>query len=160
MRDAKAYQVVPAEIRYVYALEKVLRDKDRAKIEATGHSVKKALYRAFRNSIMVKTAFVKQYGYDEVLTTMAEDTAALEREKHDIIRHLHDELEAVTGKTGKIEPEIEDRVVEIMTRERESDVLAAYDRAIMEDAERDEGRAHERRKHPGTSDNPGMGLFF
>jgi hypothetical protein len=58
MHDAKACQIVPAEIGHVYVLAKVLRDKDRAAIEATGHSAKKALYRAFRNSIMVRTAFV------------------------------------------------------------------------------------------------------
>jgi hypothetical protein len=100
----------------------------------------------------------KQYRHDQVLTTKAEDTAALERQKHEIIRLLHDEIEAVMGETGKIDPALEDRVVEIMTREGETDVLSAYDRAIMEDAQRYEGQSHERQQHSETADIPGWDL--
>jgi hypothetical protein len=84
--------------------------------------------------------------------------AALEREKHEIFNLLYDEIEAVTGEDGKIDPALEDRVVEIMTREGETDVLAAYDRAIMEDAERYEGQSHERQQHSETANIPGWDL--
>jgi hypothetical protein len=100
----------------------------------------------------------KQYRHDQVLMTKAKDTAALEREKHEIIRLLHDEIETVMGETGKIDPALEDRVVEIMTREGETDVLSAYDRAIMEDAQRYEGQSHERQQHSETADIPGWDL--
>jgi hypothetical protein len=87
------------------------------------------IIRDLLDRIAEENAGRRQYRYDEVLTTKVEDTAALERDKHDIIRLLHDELEAVMGETGKIDPAIEDRVVEIMTREGETDVLTAYERA-------------------------------
>ncbi len=56
--SANSVRIVPTEVTHLYQLAKALRPKDRAEIEAGGVSVNKALYRAFRNSIMVKTAFV------------------------------------------------------------------------------------------------------
>lgn len=53
-----ACTVVPAEIGHVYALAAALRPRDAAEIAGVGISPKKALYRAFRNSVMCKTAFV------------------------------------------------------------------------------------------------------
>jgi hypothetical protein len=53
-----AYTIVPAEISHVYALAKVLRPRDAKEIADVGISPKKALYRAFRNSVMCKTAFI------------------------------------------------------------------------------------------------------
>jgi hypothetical protein len=55
---ALPYRIVPAEIGHVYALAECLRERDRAEIICAGYSVKKALYRAFRNSILCRTAFV------------------------------------------------------------------------------------------------------
>jgi len=98
----------------------------------------------------------KQYRNDQQFATKAELAADLEREKHEIISALHDEIEASTGQKGlRVDPALEDRVVQIVIREGEHDVLAAYERAIMEDAERYEGLANERQNHPETADVPG-----
>lgn len=79
-----------------------------------------------------------------------------EREIHEIISALHHEIEASTGQKGvHVDPQLENRVVEIIRREGEHDVLAAYERAIMEDAERFEGLSRERQNHPETAAIPG-----
>lgn len=57
-RESMVYRIVPAEIEHVYALAANLRPRDAAEIAGVGVSPKKALYRAFRNSVMCKTAFV------------------------------------------------------------------------------------------------------
>lgn len=57
-REAKTVRIVPAQIGHVYDLARSLRPRDAAEIAGVGVSVNKALYRAFRNSTMVKTAFV------------------------------------------------------------------------------------------------------
>lgn len=98
----------------------------------------------------------KLYRHDQQFASKAQVAADLEREKHEIISTLHDEIEAATGQKGvKIDPAIEDRVVQIVQREGEHDVLAAYERAIMEDAERYETISHERRQQPETAHVPG-----
>jgi hypothetical protein len=64
---------------------------------------------------------------------------------------LHDELEASSGQKGiEIPAEIERRVVEIIRHEGEHDVLAAYERAIIEDEERYEAAVNAR----AESENP------
>lgn len=98
----------------------------------------------------------KQYRNDQQHTTKADDAAAAEREKHEIVAALHDEIEASTGQKGvKVDPALEDRVVQIVMKEGEHDVLAAYERAIMEDAERYEGLANGRRNNAETAHIPG-----
>ncbi|WP_354132746.1 hypothetical protein [Bradyrhizobium sp. RT9a] len=98
----------------------------------------------------------KLYRHDQQFATKAEVAADLEREKHEIISALHDEIEAATGQKGvKVDPALQDRVVQIVQREGEHDVLGAYERAIMEDAERYETISHERRQQPETAHVPG-----
>jgi hypothetical protein len=98
----------------------------------------------------------KQYRGDNQYATKADLAADLEREKHDIIRALHDEIEGSSGQKGThVDPALEDRVVQIIQREGEKDVLAAYERAIMEDAERYEGISRERSQHAETAHIPG-----
>ena len=53
------YAIVPCQVEHVYELVRTLRDKDRAEIENLGYTVKRALYRAYRNSIMCKTALIR-----------------------------------------------------------------------------------------------------
>jgi hypothetical protein len=68
---------------------------------------------------------------------LPEKRADADEEALHIVNALHDELEATSGQKGiHVDPEIERRVVEIIQKESEHDVLAAYDRAIMEDEER------------------------
>lgn len=94
----------------------------------------------------------KQYRLDQSLDPKADH----EREIHEIISALHHEIEASTGQKGiHVDPMLENRVVEIVRREGERDVLAAYERAIMEDAERYEGLSRERQNHPETAAIPG-----
>lgn len=98
----------------------------------------------------------KLYRHDQQFATKAQVAADLEREKHEIISALHDEIEAATGQKGvKIDPALQERVVQIVQREGEHDVLGAYERAIMEDAERYEGLSSERRQQPETAHIPG-----
>lgn len=98
----------------------------------------------------------RQYRSDQQFATKAQVSADLELEKHDILRALHDEIEATTGQKGvQVDRALEGRVVQIIQREGEKDVLAAYERAIMEDAERYEGLANERSKHAETAHIPG-----
>lgn len=79
-----------------------------------------------------------------------------EEEARHIVAALHDELEAGGGPKGvEIDPKLETRVVEIVQKEGGTDVLAAYERAIMEDAERYEGLAESRRQTEATRHLPG-----
>jgi hypothetical protein len=69
----------------------------------------------------------------------------LDEEAKHIVNALYDELEASTGQKGiHVDPEIERRVVEIIQKEGEHDVLAAHERAIMEDEERYDAAAEAR----------------
>lgn len=52
------HEIVPAEVEHVYLLAEKLRPRDEAEIRAVGIKPRRALYRAFRNSVMCKTAFV------------------------------------------------------------------------------------------------------
>src|SRR5208282_4793307 len=52
------YQIVPAQIKHVYELARTMREADRKEIYGLGLGVKKALYRAFRNSILCRVALV------------------------------------------------------------------------------------------------------
>jgi hypothetical protein len=54
----RAYTIVPTEIAHIRELGDTLRDQDRSEILNLGFGVKKALWRAYRNSIMCKTALV------------------------------------------------------------------------------------------------------
>jgi hypothetical protein len=76
-----------------------------------------------------------------------------EQEKHVIFRALETELEKSGADVSAIDPKLLDRTVEIVHREGVSDVLAAYERAIMEDQERYEALADARRSE--HSDIPG-----
>jgi hypothetical protein len=78
-----------------------------------------------------------------------------EREKHVVMGHLENELEATGADLASIDPKLLDRTVEIVHREGTHDVLTAFERAIMEDRERYEGLADERKNHPETAQIPG-----
>jgi hypothetical protein len=52
------YEIVPAEVEHVYLLAEKLRPRDEAEIRAVGVKPRRAIYRAFRNSVMCKTAFI------------------------------------------------------------------------------------------------------
>ncbi|MGY4295366.1 hypothetical protein ACVWXN_003461 [Bradyrhizobium sp. i1.4.4] len=78
-----------------------------------------------------------------------------EQEKHVILRSLEDELEATGADPDAIDPHLLNRTVEIVHREGVSDVLAAYERAIMEDRDRYEGLLGERQQHAETAQIPG-----
>lgn len=54
----RGYTIEPTEIGHIYKLAETLRDQDRSEILNLGFGVKKALWRAYRNSIMCKTALV------------------------------------------------------------------------------------------------------
>jgi hypothetical protein len=67
---------------------------------------------------------------------LQETLPAADAEAHNILSELHQEIEAATGQRDiHIDPVLERRVVEIVTREGEHDVHAAYERAIMETEE-------------------------
>jgi hypothetical protein len=93
----------------------------------------------------------KQYRTDHVQQTKFDP----EQEKHIILGALEHELEASGAKVGDIDPALLDRTVEIVHREGVSDVLEAYERAIMEDAERYDATADERKSIHGTGRIPG-----
>ncbi|WP_439392323.1 hypothetical protein ACRQ5Q_22260 [Bradyrhizobium sp. PMVTL-01] len=97
----------------------------------------------------------RQYKLDQQHATKAEMKADLERERHEIVSALHDEIEAATGQKGaQIDPALEKRVVEIVQKEGEHDVLAAYERAIMEDHDRYEA-SHSVRSQDQETAIPG-----
>jgi hypothetical protein len=52
------YAIVPCQPEHIVALGKTLRDADRREIENLGFGVKKALYRAYRNSVMCRAALI------------------------------------------------------------------------------------------------------
>jgi hypothetical protein len=54
----RGYRIEPTEIAHIRELYDTLRDQDRSEILNLGFGVKKALWRAYRNSIMCKTALV------------------------------------------------------------------------------------------------------
>jgi hypothetical protein len=54
----RGYTIEPTTIPHIYELAETLRDQDRSEILNLGFGVKKALWRAYRNSIMCKTALV------------------------------------------------------------------------------------------------------
>lgn len=75
-----------------------------------------------------------------------------EQEKHVVFGHVEAELEAAGHTLSDIDGKLLDRTVEIVHREGERDVLSAYERAIMEDAERYEAISNARdavANHPG-----------
>jgi hypothetical protein len=51
-------EIVDAQVEHVYALVDQLRKKDEIEILRSGIKPRRALYRAFRNSLMCRTAFV------------------------------------------------------------------------------------------------------
>jgi hypothetical protein len=53
-----SYWIVPTTAEHVYALAAVMRQGDRAELEATGVKVKRALWRGYRRSLWCRTAFV------------------------------------------------------------------------------------------------------
>ncbi len=76
-------------------------------------------------------------------------------ESHLVLSELEHELEASGAKVEDIDPKLLDRTVEIVKRDGETDVLAAYERAIMEDAEHYDATAHERQSEAEASHIPG-----
>jgi hypothetical protein len=76
-------------------------------------------------------------------------------ESHLVLSELEHELAASGAKVEDIDPKLLDRTVEIIKRDGETDVLAAYERAIMEDAERYDATAHERQSQSLTQHIPG-----
>jgi hypothetical protein len=77
------------------------------------------------------------------------------QEHHVILGELEHELAKSGARVEDIDPKLLDRTVEIVKREGETDVLAAYERAIMEDAERYDATAHERQSEAATQRIPG-----
>jgi hypothetical protein len=77
------------------------------------------------------------------------------QEHHVILGELEHELAKSGAKIEDIDPKLLDRTVEIIKRDGETDVLAAYERAIMEDAERYDATAHERQSEAKASHIPG-----
>ncbi len=67
-----------------------------------------------------------------------------EQERHEVLGHVESEFEAAGLKVSDIDGKLLDRTVEIVHREGERDVLAAYERAIIEDADRYEAIANAR----------------
>lgn len=79
-----------------------------------------------------------------------------EQEKHVIMGNLEQQLEAAGEKISAIDPKLLNRTVEIVHREGVSDVMDAYERAIMEDAERYNAIADAARSDPRLADLPGF----
>jgi hypothetical protein len=76
-------------------------------------------------------------------------------ESHLVLSELEHELAKSGAGVEDIDPELLDRTVEIIKRDHETDVLAAYERAIMEDAERYDATAHERQSENVSQHIPG-----
>lgn len=55
---ASRYVIVPCKVEHLYELAETMREADKAEIRALGFGIKKTLWRAFRNSILCKTALV------------------------------------------------------------------------------------------------------
>lgn len=58
LADSPRVEIVDAEIEHVYLLVDRLRPKDLKEIQRLGIKPKRALYRAFKNSLMCRSAFV------------------------------------------------------------------------------------------------------
>jgi hypothetical protein len=93
----------------------------------------------------------KTYRADHVAETKYDPA----HESHLVLAELEHELEASGAKVENIDPKLLDRTVEIVKRDGESDVLAAYERAIMEDAERYDATAHKRQSEAEAGHIPG-----
>jgi hypothetical protein len=93
----------------------------------------------------------KTYRADHVAETKYDPA----HESHLVLAELEHELEASGAKVEDIDPKLLDRTVEIVKRDGETDVLAAYEHAIMEDAERYDATAHERQSEAEASHIPG-----
>jgi hypothetical protein len=78
-----------------------------------------------------------------------------EQEKHVIMGALEHELETHGASVADIDPQLLDRAVEIVHREGVSDVMEAYERAIIEDEERYNATADALRTDPETRNIPG-----
>jgi hypothetical protein len=79
-----------------------------------------------------------------------------DQEKHVIMGALETELEKSGADVSAIDPKLLDRTVEIVHREGVTDVLDAYERAIMEDEERYNAIADARQSDPVAADIPGF----
>ncbi|MES2671626.1 MAG: hypothetical protein V4673_14580 [Pseudomonadota bacterium] len=77
----------------------------------------------------------KQYRQGHIAETKYDP----EQEAHVIRSQLVTEYEATGGKASDLDPTLIERTVEILRREGETDVLNAYERAIMEVTERYDG---------------------
>ncbi len=93
----------------------------------------------------------RQYRADHLEATRHDPA----QEHHVILGELEHELANSGAKLEDIDPKLLDRTVEIIKRVGESDVLAAYERAIMGDAERYDATAHERKSEAVTEHIPG-----
>lgn len=93
----------------------------------------------------------KQYRPDHIEATKYDPA----HESHLVLSELEHELEASGARVEDIDPKLLDRTVEIVRRDGEQDVLAAYERAIMEDRERYDATAHERESEVETQRIPG-----
>jgi hypothetical protein len=93
----------------------------------------------------------KTYRADHVAETKFDPA----HESHLVLAELEHDLEASGAKVENIDPKLLDRTVEIVKRDGESDVLAAYERAIMEDAERYDATAHKRHSEAEAGHIPG-----
>ena len=93
----------------------------------------------------------RQYRANHLETTKYDPA----HESHLVLSELEHELAASGAKVEDIDPKLLDRTVEIIRRDGETDVLAAYERAIMEDAERYDATAHERQSQSVTQHIPG-----
>ncbi|WP_398468516.1 hypothetical protein [Tardiphaga sp.] len=99
----------------------------------------------------------RQYKLDRI--PIERDTA--DRDAHQIIAQLHDDIALTSGDNAfQIDKAIEDRVVQIMTKEGGTDVLSAYERAIMEDADRFEAVAAARVQNTKVSEIDGWDIPF
>lgn len=79
-----------------------------------------------------------------------------EAELHIVRSHVESEFEAAGLKPEDIDPSLLERTTEIVHREGVTDVMDAYERAIMEDEERYNAIADARQAHPVTRDIPGF----
>jgi hypothetical protein len=93
----------------------------------------------------------KQYRPDHIEATKYD----AEQEKHVIMGALEHELETHGASVADIDPRLLDRAVEIVHREGVSDVMEAYERAIIEDEERYNATADALRTDPETRNIPG-----
>jgi hypothetical protein len=79
-----------------------------------------------------------------------------EQEKHVILGELERQLHDAGEDVSAIDPQLLNRTVEIVHREGVSDVMDAYERAIMEDAERYNATADARQADETVQNVPGF----